>query len=158
MTKCETLIEKAKRSLVKKDLSLDTMEAVSLLESIIQSHGARHYARARGFFDRCWYNTDNQDEGLVLYLDCQNLRNIIISIAVVKGKRSSNPLFGTDDIVPPPPALLEVLNGLEGFSKDEHNVWSRSLGAVKSLAQAKRIILPAWEETYNALKPFGDAW
>ena len=63
-----------------------------------------------------------------------------------------------NNLIETPKALAEIIASLDGFSEKKPGMWSRSLGAVKSIAQARRLILPVWENTYNALKPFGDAW
>ena len=154
MAKCEELIEKAKTDLVKK--------AVLQLSNIIHGTGitpetgGRSIQLTRGFFES-WYNTECPEERLSLVLDCKKLNDIVISIVVWR-KSNERMSMEWNNLIETPKTLAEIIASLDGFSEKKPGMWSRSLGAVKSIAQARRLILPVWENTYNALKPFGDAW
>ncbi len=104
-----------------------------------------------------WYNTERPDENISLCLDCHNLKNLVFSIIVWK-KTDEKLMIELDNLVEPPAELVEIIAGLDGFLKEKTGMWSKSLGSVNSLAQAKKIILPVWENVYNAIKPFGDKW
>ena len=157
LSKCESLIEQAKKDLVKKDFSLHQGEAVIQIDSIIPRHGNAYYEIGRGISDSCWYSTKHPEVQISLWLDCHNLKNIVFSIVVWK-KTTEKTMIELDNLVEPPQGLAEIIAGLDGFSEKKTGMWSKSLGAVNSLAQARRIILPVWENTYNAIKPFGDKW
>ena len=157
LSKCETLIENAKKDLVKKDFSLHQGEAVIQIDNIIPRHGNACYEMGRGICDSCWYSTKHPEVQISLWLDCHNLKNVVFSIVVWKNT-SEKSMVDLNNLVEPPQGLAEIIAGLDGFSEVKTGMWSKSLGAVHSLAQARRIILPVWENTYNALKPFGDKW
>ena len=157
LTKCEALIEKAKIDLVKKDFSLSLTEAIFQISCILPQHGGRCNDLTGGVYESCWYHSKCPEEHLSLHLDCQKLNDVIISIVVWR-KTDERTMIQWDNLIEPPKGLAEIIASLDGFSEKKTGMWSKSLGAVKSLAQAKRIILPAWEETYNAIKPFGDKW
>lgn len=107
--------------------------------------------------DVSWYNTECPEERISLHLNCRKLNDFIISIVAWK-TTDERTMIQWDNLIETPKALEKIITNLDGFSKKKPGIWSRSLDAVKSLAQAKRIILPVWEETYNAIKPFGDKW
>ena len=157
LTKCEALIEKAKIDLVKKDFSLSLSEAIFQISRILPNHGSRCNDLKGSISESCWYRTECPEENISLHLDCQKLNDIIISIVVWR-KTDERTMIEWNNLMESPKALAESIASLDGFSEKKPGMWSKSLGAVKSLAQAKRIILPAWNETYNAIKPFGDAW
>ena len=155
LTKCEALIEKAKIDLVKKDFSLYLPEAIFQISCILPKHGSSIDIK-RGI-EVSWYNTECAEERISLHLDCRKLNDFIISIVAWK-TTDERTMIQWDNLIEMPKALEKIITNLDGFSEKKPGMWSRSLGAVKSLAQAKRIILPVWEETYNAIKPFGDKW
>lgn len=155
LTKCEALIEKAKIDLAKKDFSFSLSEAIFQVSYILPKHGCNIDIK-RGV-DVSWYNTECPEERISLHLDCRKLNDFIISIVAWK-TTDERTMIQWDNLIETPKALAEIIASLDGFSEQKTGMWSKSLGAVKSLAQAKRIILPVWEETYNAIKPFGDAW
>ena len=157
LIKCEALIEQAKNDLVKKDFSLHQGKAVFQIDYILPKHGSRCDVMGRGISDSCWYNTEHPEVYISLYLDCQNLKNLVLSIVVWK-KTTEKSMIEWDNLVEPPQGLVAIMAGLDGFSEEKTGMWSKSLGAVKFLAQARRIILPVWENVYNAIKPFGDKW
>lgn len=155
LTRCEAFIEKAKIELVKKDFSLYLPEAIFQISYILPKHGSNVDMR-RGV-DVSWYNSKCPEEHMSLHLDCRKLNNVIISI-VAWNTTDERTMIQWDNLIETPKALEEIITNLDEFSKQKPGMWNKSLGAVKSLAQAKRNILPAWNETYNALKPFVDAW
>ena len=157
LTKCEALIAKAKIDFVKKDFSLRLADAIFQISDILPRHGSRCNDINRGIYESLWYSTEHPDEHISLCLDCHNLKNILFSIVVWK-RTDEKLMIKWDNLVKPPKGLVKIMAGLDGFSEEKTGMWSKSLGTVNSIAQARRIILPVWENVYNAIKPFGDKW
>ena len=89
--------------------------------------------------------------------DCTNLKKVVMLIAHTEQKRT-NMLNFSDCATTPPAELKAIVDDLEGFSEKKPGFWIRPLGEVKNLSQAKRQIKPIWDEVFNAIAPFGDAW
>ena len=155
----ESFLHKAALSLVKKDFSLDKREAIVLLAfAIAHSTLVMNVDHGHGFYVS-WYNSKspNQAERISIVIDCSNLKKVVMQIAhTIKWR--TNALNFDDHATPPPAELKAIVAGLEGFSEKKPGLWVRPLGEVKNLAQAKRLIKPIWNEVFNAIKPFGDAW
>ena len=155
------VLEKAMLSLVKKDFSLDKRSTISLLCQTVRQDGCKggyDVSVSQGFWCT-WYNSEDQNEKIVVGLDCSNLKMVKIFIGHVNDYTSWGTLFDEGDEFSAPPAELKsIIDKLEGFSEQKPGLWVRPLGEVKNLAQAKRSIKPVWESVYNAIKPFGDKW
>ena len=146
-------------SLVKKDFSLDKGEAIVLLaHALPHDRNGLNVEHRHGFYVS-WYNSKsyNQAEKISIVIDCSNLKKVVMQIAHTTQKRT-NALNFDDHATPPPAELKAIVAGLEGFSEKKPGLWVRPLGEVKNLTQAKRLIKPIWNEVFNAIKPFGDAW
>lgn len=159
------LLDDAMRSLVKKDFSLDRRDAVTLISENTPTYDKNRFLSiGRGIYCSAWYNSKRPDEFLCVGLDCANLKKIKILIDLSKGQNNKHRYFvgkSTSDAkatITPPAELTAIIAGLAGFRETAPGIWVKNLGRVDNLAQFKRMILPVWEETFNALKPFGDQW
>ena len=158
------LLDDAMRSLVKKDFSLDPYEAVVLISENTPTYDSdRYFSVGQGIYCSAWYNSKRSDEFLGVGLDCVNLKKIKIFIALSKGQDNKYRYFSesaSDEkaTITPPAKLAAIIAGLAGFRETAPGIWVKNLGRVDNLAQFKRMILPVWEETFCALKPFGDQW
>ena len=155
-----TFLHKAAVSLVKKDFSLDQREAIVLLAFAIPDdteHGL-NVDHGHGFYYG-WYNgkSGNIAEKIAIAIDCTSLKKVVMQIAHTERKRG-NDLNFADFATTPPAELKAIVDGLEGFSEKKPGLWVRPLGEVKNLAQAKRLLKPVWDEVFNAIEPFGNAW
>ena len=154
-----TFLHKAAVSLVKKDFSLDKEEAIVLLAYALPNDRSGLNVDHRHGFYYGWYNSKvaNQTEKISIIMDCSNLKKVVMQIAHTEQKRT-NMLNFADYATTPPAELKTIVDGLEGFSEKKPGFWIRPLGEVRNLAQAKRLIKPIWDEVFNAIEPFGDAW
>ncbi len=154
-----TFLHKAAASLVKKDFSLDKGESIVLLaHALQQDRNGLNVVLRHGFY-YCWYNgkSGNIAEKISIIVDCSNLKKVTMMIAHTEQKRT-NMLNIADFVTAPPAELKSIADGLEGFSEKKPGLWVRPLGEVRNLAQAKRLFKPIWDEVFNAIEPFGDAW
>ena len=154
-----TFLRKAAVSLVKKDFSLDKREAIVLLAHALPSDRSGMNVDLWHGFYYGWYNSKvaDQAEKISIAIDCTNLKKVVMLIAHTEQKRT-NMLNFADFATTPPAELKAIVDGLEGFSEKKPGLWVRPFGEVKNLAQAKRQIKPIWDEVFNAISPFGDAW
>ena len=154
-----TFLHKAAVSLVKKDFSLDKEEAIVLLaHALPNDRNGLNVDHRHGFYYG-WYNSKvaNQTEKISIAFDCTNLKKVVMLIAHTEQKRT-NMLNFSDCATTPPAELKAIVDDLEGFSEKKPGFWIRPLGEIKNLAQAKRLLKPVWDEVFNAISPFGDAW
>ena len=153
------ILDKAMLSLVKKDFSLDKREAVSLLSQAVLPGGSDvHVYMSRGFFCS-WHNSKDQYEKIAVGLDCTNMKQVKLLVGHTNETTARAGILEEDAaFVAPPAELKAIVDGLEGFSEKKPGFWVRPLGEIKNLAQAKRLLKPVWDEVFNAIEPFGDAW
>lgn len=153
------VLDKAMLSLVKKDFSLDKREAVALLSQAIVPEGCNVHIYMSCGFACFWNNSKDPDEKIAVGLDCTNMKQVRLLVGHMNEKTTRTEILDENAVFTAPSAKLKaIINGIEGLSEQKPGLWVRPLGEVKNLAQAKRLIKPAWDSAYNAIKPFGDKW